>query len=83
MDKGKFNICTFLFPTSSFILGVGSIMNIAGGYYDYNSSETPIDADFKALKSDWLVVGKDIKSSIENFKEDHKSQLEPAFDLDK
>lgn len=56
---------TFLFATPSFARGVGTIFNIWGNYYDYNISKTPQEADFRAIESDWGMVGQDIKNAFE------------------
>ena len=43
---------------------MGSVFNLAGNYFEYNTSETDFKADRKALISDWGVIGLDIKNSI-------------------
>lgn len=65
MNRTKKYRTDFLFPTSSFLTGVGSVLNVYGNYYVFNSSKTPKIADFKALSSDWGVIGQDIKSVTE------------------
>lgn len=55
----------FLFPKSSVITGMGTIINIWGNFYTFNSSQTPEEADKKALECDWGMVGKDIKDAAE------------------
>jgi len=54
----------FLFPASSFIAGMGSAFNLAGNYYVYNESETPLDADLNALRSDWGIVGEELSNAL-------------------
>jgi hypothetical protein len=51
----------FLFPTPSFLIGAGSVLNIAGNYFVFNYSPSDVDADVKALMSDWGVIGEDIE----------------------
>jgi len=58
----------FLFPTASFLLGVGSCLNIAGGYYQYNAANSDNEADLSALRSDWNVVGEDIRTALRQAK---------------
>lgn len=60
MRKSKKYHSDFLFPTSSFLIGAGSILNIAGNYFTFNYSSTDLEADTKAIQSDWGVVGNDI-----------------------
>lgn len=54
----------YLFPEGGYILGMGSILNIKGDYFSYNSSPNKQLADYLALQSDWGVVAKDIKDAI-------------------
>ncbi len=52
---------------------MGSILNLAGNYFEYNYSKSDNEADLKALTSDWNNVGEDIKKSKINFeKKKHK-----------
>jgi hypothetical protein len=39
---------------------MGSIGNIRGNYYDFNFSESPKEADYKAILSDWGTIGLDL-----------------------
>lgn len=55
----------FLVPTSSFMVGVGSVMNIGGDYFEYRLSASPEEADALALRSDWNNVGKDVGNACE------------------
>jgi len=55
---------TFLVPRSSYFTGAGTIWNISGFYYRYNRSQTPAQADMRALRSDWRMVGQDIASAL-------------------
>lgn len=43
-------------------------MGIAGNYFEFNSSNSEIEADRKAMLSDWGVVGKDMESASESMK---------------
>lgn len=51
----------FLFSETSFLIGVGSSLNLAGNYFEYAVSETPEKADLKAIENDWNMVGEDLK----------------------
>ncbi|MEZ5006960.1 MAG: hypothetical protein R2753_02280 [Chitinophagales bacterium] len=53
----------YLFSKSSFLDGLGSIFNISGNYYNFNYSKTEEEADSKAIKNDWGVVGDDIREA--------------------
>lgn len=65
MKKIKKYRTNFLYTTLSFFVGVGSIFNIAGNYFPLNYSKNSIDADSKAIESDWGMIGQDIKKSAE------------------
>ena len=53
-----------LYASPDFIIGLGSIFNIAGNYFDYNYSKTGAEADRKAIKRDWEMLGHDFKSTL-------------------
>lgn len=53
-------ITSYIYSDSGFLVGMGSILNISGNYFDYNYCSSPEEADRKALKSDWKMVGQDI-----------------------
>lgn len=79
MNKKRY--CTdFLFSTSTFLSGAGTIFNIAGNYYEFNSSESEPEADERALNTDWHIVGQDIEDAINQYEKETKdSQLELDF----
>ncbi|MCK5416665.1 hypothetical protein KAI92_04525 [Candidatus Parcubacteria bacterium] len=58
---------TFLFARPSFIEGVSRVMDLGGTMQVYNNSKTENEADFKALKKDWEIVGKDIFDAINKY----------------
>lgn len=57
MKKQKRFTTGFLFSTPSFLSGAGTVMNISGNYYDFNSSETGSEADKKAIENDFRMIG--------------------------
>lgn len=66
MDKNKKYRTDFLFPNPNFLVGMGSTINIFGNYFLFNYSNSPKEADTKALKSDWRIVGQDLSNAIEH-----------------
>ncbi|HEV2485108.1 MAG TPA: hypothetical protein VGT08_06215 [Terracidiphilus sp.] len=64
MEKVKTD---FLFAQPSFVAGAARVLDLWGTFDDYNRSETPTEADAKALASDWLVAGQDILDAIGQF----------------
>lgn len=63
MNKGNMDRVRtdFLCPSSSFLMGAGSVMSLAGHLYSYNTSDDP---DRLAIASDWRMVGQDISDAV-------------------
>lgn len=59
-----------LYARPSFVEGVSRNMDIFNTLRAYNESPTAVEADIVALKSDWHVVGDDLRFSISNY--EHK-----------
>lgn len=57
-------ISDFLFARGSFLEGVGRALDIGGTMADFNSSLTPAQADYLALRMDWQVVGDDLRRAM-------------------
>lgn len=55
----------FLFAQPGSLSGVARAMDLWGQFDDYNRSETPEEADAKAIAADWLVVGQDISDAAD------------------
>lgn len=53
----------FLFPDTDFVTGMGSVLNIAGSYFEFATSKSENIADLKALRSDWGVTGQDVEAA--------------------
>lgn len=66
MHKNSF-ITFMIFARPSFIEGIVRLIDLGGTLNIYNESGTEDEADYKALHNDWIMVGNDIKSSIENY----------------
>ena len=49
----------FLFNATNSLVGMGSVLNIAGNYFSFNGSRTGEEADRKAIENDWGVNGQD------------------------
>lgn len=63
----------FLFSTPSFLSGAGTVLNIAGNYYEFNSSETDFEADGMAIEHDFRMIGQDIFDVVEDVKKNRKT----------
>ncbi len=59
-----------LFALPSFMEGVGSVIDLAGSFHNYNSSESLYDADFKAMKSDWQTIENDFRNAFESLRQE-------------
>lgn len=74
----------FLFSRTSFLVGAGSVFNLAGNYFSFGYATSGSEADTKALASDWNVVGLDLENALINY--DAQLQRENAkqlsFDFD-
>ncbi len=68
MKKQKRYTTGFLFPTPSFLSGAGTVINLAGNFYEFNSSDSGFEADEKAIENDFRMIGQDIYDVIEKIK---------------
>jgi hypothetical protein len=64
-----------LLPKNNFLVGMGSILNLAGSYFEYNYAKSGKSADFRAIMSDWENVGEDIREAKVKFENKHKHEL--------
>ena len=70
---GKISIETsYLYAVPSFLGGMAQTLDIGGTLRVYNSSETPAEADAKAMRNDWKAVGKDLMSSMQKYEQSSK-----------
>jgi hypothetical protein len=51
----------FLCASSSFLTGMGSVVNLRGHLYHYNTSQNPDDV---AISHDWHMIGQDIRNAL-------------------
>lgn len=58
---------TNLFTQPSFWAGSARVMDLFGAGTRYNTYPTAQEADARALKRDWEVVGQDIKSAVKEY----------------
>lgn len=72
MKKQKRYSTDFLFSTPSFLSGAGTVMNLAGNFYEFNSSESGFEADEKAIQNDFRMIGQDFSDVVDKVKEERK-----------
>lgn len=56
-----------LYARPSFLEGLARLVDFTGSLNTYNSSNSPEEADSRALMSDWEAVGLDLISAYEEF----------------
>jgi hypothetical protein len=61
----------FLFAAPSFIHDMGRVVDLGDTMTCYNGSESPAEADIRALSNDWSVVGAEIRQAADNLSEAH------------
>jgi hypothetical protein len=54
----------FLFTNPTLISEMGRVLDLGSTMNEYNSTLSPQDADYLAIKSDWEIVGADISEAI-------------------
>jgi hypothetical protein len=64
-----------LYANPSFGEGVARLIDFSGSLNEYNFSESPAQADFRAIQSDWESVGLDIIEAIEQFDEEDYERI--------
>ena len=61
------NQTDFLFATPCFIGGMASVLDLGTTLVVYNESKDSFEADTKAIGSDWIVTGNDIRAAMRKF----------------
>ena len=54
----------YLFACPGFLGGMASVLDLGATLVLYNDSPTTEEADAQAIKSDWEVVGNDIRAAM-------------------
>ena len=57
----------YLYATPDFLRGMARTLDIGSTLSVYNQSESDRVADYKAIKSDWLQVGDDVKKAMKDY----------------
>jgi hypothetical protein len=61
----------FLFAVPNFLRDMGRSIDLGDTMTCYNKSESPAEADMRALINDWSVVGTEIRQAAESLSEPH------------
>jgi hypothetical protein len=75
MYKKNRYITDFLYSTPNFLSGAGTVINLGGDYYRFNESSSPIEADSRAIRNDFNMIGQDISDVIEEMKLNDKNLI--------
>ena len=67
-DMTMGNYTFSLFNQPSFVEGLARILDFGDTLSEYNLSLTPQQADFHAIRSDWLAVGDDLRAAAASLK---------------
>ncbi len=62
----------FLTASSTFVIGMGSVLNVGGNYFRHNRSATAEEADRVALESDWAIIGQELRAGLERIKQERR-----------
>lgn len=64
-NKDLMNSRTFrLGGMASYLTGAAAVFDFAGALHQYNYSSSDQEADYLALKSDWDMVGNDLRYAM-------------------
>jgi hypothetical protein len=58
------NRTDFLYARPSFTEGIARILDFGNTLNEYNDSWLSEETDFRALQSDWEVIGNDMKEAV-------------------
>jgi hypothetical protein len=64
----------YLFSRPTFWQGMGRIFDFHGILNSYHKKGSAKSADYKALRSDWLKAGKDLKQAAEIYERKYGSK---------
>ena len=65
----------FLYARPSVVEGVSRILDLGNTLHEYNYSLSSQHADYLALTSDWMAVGRDIHEVMLKFEESFAQEL--------
>lgn len=61
------HLTMYLFSQPSFIEGMARTLDLGDTFDTYNESRDGREADYTALRNDWIMIGEDIKSAIQQY----------------
>lgn len=67
------DLTSLLYAQPSFLEGCARALDLWGTMTEFNESLNPEQADYLALRADWLSVGNDIRRAMRAFSRDSKA----------
>jgi hypothetical protein len=64
-----------LYAVPSFWEGIARLIDVGGMLNEYNYSKSEWEADYRALQSDWGLVGEDLWGALDQFIQEHQRQI--------
>ncbi len=64
------NTSDFLFAQPGFFRGMAATLDIGATLTVFNESQSPEESDAKAIRSDWRVVGDDLRAAVRKYEEE-------------
>lgn len=68
----------FLYARPSFTEGVARLLDFGNFLNEYNTSPSEEEADLRALRADWYVVGDDLRGAMAQFVDEQRPSKEPS-----
>lgn len=68
------NYSNLLFDEPSCLEGIARIFDFSNGLGTYNTSDSPEEADFKAILSDYYAIGQDLEDSMKEFQNERRGK---------
>ena len=68
----------YLFAEPSFTSGVARLLDLFGGFDDYNDSPSAAAADARAMYSDWRVTGEDLAGAMMGIEREQAEAIRQA-----
>ncbi len=63
-------VSDFLFAPPSALSGIASVSDLGATMFMFNESGSVQQADFFALRQDWLMIGNDMKAAVGKLRRD-------------
>lgn len=78
MTENLFSSTFRLFPRSSFLEGMGRVLDMGQGLSQYNASSSSTRADSLAIASDWNMVGMDLYGAMGEYEREERAKTRPT-----